>query len=49
MENLENAQDQITELFNTEDDGPETTDTNPEDYEPDFKKAAFIIPFASIN
>ena len=48
MENLENAQDQITELFNTEDDGPETTDTNPEDYEPDFKKAAFIIPFASI-
>ena len=48
MEKLENSQEQITELLSTADDGPETMDTNPEGYEPDFKKAWFIIPNASI-
>jgi hypothetical protein len=48
MEKLEDSQEQINELLSTEDDGPETTDTNPEDYEPIFKKAAFVIPNSGV-
>ncbi len=48
MTKLENAQEEIAELLSTEDDGPETSSDSAEGYEPDAKKADYIIPRAGV-